>query len=281
MRVIPLDPAMEDSFIKFLRRDVVSNFFGLLDLKLHRNKTKFWIALEGDEILGYMLEFDGKSLTIRGDARCTAELLKEATLKEPLVSIEPKHMPIVGQFYEPVKPLLLTDHKISTLLNMEVDRPRFKPQIKHQPKKMTVDEYDTFGRLSAKVQEELVSGLYPPSPEHMVESLKRGRLAYGIYEGGELVSFACGGPNPIAENQSYVSPVYTSPEFRGRGYVTSICSALVDELLDKSEKVTLGVSENNPAAIRAYEKIGFTRTEHKFLAFWGRRVRSNPSAGNL
>lgn len=273
MRVVPLKPDIEDSFLEFLRGDVIGNFFGLLDLKFHKDKTKFWIAIEGDEILGYLLEFDGKSLTIRGDVRCTAELLKNVTLKEPLVSIEPKHMPIVGQFYESVKPLLLTDHKISTLLNMEVDRRRFKPQIKHQPKKMTANEYDAVGKLSAKVQEEFVSGLYPPSPERMVESLKRGRLAYGIYEGDELVSFACGGPNSIAENRSYVSPVYTSPEFRGRGYATSICSALVDELLDKSEKITLSVSENNPAALRVYEKIGFTRTGHKFLAFWGRMNR--------
>jgi len=110
----------------------------------------------------------------------------------------------------------------------------------------------------------------------MVETLKKGRLAYGIYEEGELVSFACGGPNPVAENLSHVAPVYTSPELRGRGYATSICSALVDELLDKSEKVMLDVSENNAAALRVYEKIGFTKTGHEFLAFWGRRmVRGN------
>jgi GNAT superfamily N-acetyltransferase len=265
---------MEDSFLQFLKQDVISNFFGLQDMKFHRDKTEFWIALEGDEIFGYMLEFDGKSLTIRGDVRCTTELLKNATLTEPFISIEPHHLPIVGKLYEPVKPLLLIDHKISPLLNMEVDRPRFKPQIKHRPKKMTANEYDTVGKLAAKVQEEFVSSIYPPSPERIVEALKRERIAYGIYEGGKLVSFACGRPNSVAENLSYVGPVYTSPKFRGRGYATSICSALVDELLDKSEKITLGVSENNPAALKVYERIGFAKTGHKFLAFWGRRLKS-------
>jgi ribosomal protein S18 acetylase RimI-like enzyme len=272
MHVESLTPTIEGSFIKFLQRDVVANFYGLLDLKRHRDKAKFWVALEGDEILGYLLEFNEKALTIRGDVRCTAELLKRATLTEPSISIKPDHLPIVKQFYESVRPLLLTDHKISALLSMEVDRSRFKPVIKYRPRKLTVDEYDAVGKLSVKFHEELGHGIYPPSPERMVETLKKGRLVYGIFEGSELVSYACGGPNPVAEDLTHVAPVYTSPKFRGRGYATSICSALVDELLNKSEKARLGVSQNNPAALRVYKKIGFTETGHKFLAFWGRKI---------
>jgi predicted GNAT family acetyltransferase len=136
-----------------------------------------------------------------------------------------------------------------------------------------VDEYDAVGKLSMKFHEELGSGIYPPSPERTIEMLKKGRLAYGIYEGGELVSFACGGPNPVAENLSNIGPVYTSPEFRGRGYATSICSALVDELLDTSEKTTLAVSQKNAAALRVYEKIGFVGSGHEFLVFWGQKIR--------
>jgi hypothetical protein len=126
MQVVPLEPTNEDSFLKFLKRDIIANFFGLLDFKFHRDKTKFLIAVEGDEILGYLLEFDEKALTIRGDARCAAELLKKASLVEPLISIEPEHMPAVEKFYKPVRPLVLLDRRVSTLLNMEVDNKRFQ-----------------------------------------------------------------------------------------------------------------------------------------------------------
>jgi ribosomal protein S18 acetylase RimI-like enzyme len=157
---------------------------------------------------------------------------------------------------------------------MEIDKKRFRPIIRHDTRKLTANEFDVVGRLWVKFYEE--SGprgiLPPPTPERVVETLKRGRFAYGIYERGELVSFACGEPNPVAENLYYVAPVYTSPEFRGRGYATSICSALVDELLNKGEKTTLSVPQENPAALRVYEKIGFTKTGHKFLGFWGRRI---------
>lgn len=271
MRVVPLDPALEGLFLKFLQQDVIANFFGLLDLKFYKDKTKFWIALEGAEISGYLLEYDGKALTIRG--KCSNELLKKASLAEPLTSIEPEHLPIVEKFYKPTKPLLLLDQgKVSTLLNMEVDRKRFKPIIRHDPRKLTADEFDAVGRLSMKFHKETGRGILPPTLERIVETLKNGRLVYGIYDEGELVSFACGAYNPVAENLSYVGPVYTSPEFRGRGYATAVCSALVDELLSKSERATLGVSQNNVAALMAYEKIGFTKTGHNFLAFWGRRI---------
>lgn len=84
MRLVPLIPAIEDSFLQFLRRDVISNFFALLNMELYRKETKFWVALEDAEILGYMLEHDGKDLNLRGDVRCVAELLRKASLTEPL-----------------------------------------------------------------------------------------------------------------------------------------------------------------------------------------------------
>jgi predicted GNAT family acetyltransferase len=146
----------------------------------------------------------------------------------------------------------------------------FKPVLKHRPRKLTADEFDAVGRLNAKFYEEMGPGISPP--ERIIEALKKGRLAYGIYERGELVSVACGGLNPAAGNLSHVGPVYTVPEFRGRGYAISVCSALVDELLARSEKTILDVTGSNIAALRVYEKIGFTRTGHKFLAFWGRRI---------
>ena len=105
MRVVSLTPAIEGSFLRFLRRDVISNFFALLDLELYREETKFWVALEDAEILGYMLEHDEKDLNLRGDTRCAAELLSRASLVEPLINIEPGYLPILKSFYEPTRRL--------------------------------------------------------------------------------------------------------------------------------------------------------------------------------
>ena len=70
-RVVPLEPAVEGLFTKFLMRDVISNFFALLDLKLSKDMTKFWLAMEDEEIIGYLLEHDNRviNLRVRRDAQ--------------------------------------------------------------------------------------------------------------------------------------------------------------------------------------------------------------------
>ncbi len=268
MRVVPLDSAIEDSFLKFLRRDVTSNLFGLLDLKFQRDKTKFWIALEDAEILGYMLEYENH-LNLRGDVRCVAELLKKASLIEPDLNIEPSHLPIVKTFYEPVRRIGPGLSKVATLLTMKVDKKQFRPLIKHHPRELSMEELEAIEKLSVAFNEEM--GLGPITREHIVKMLNR-RLFYGIYEGDELVSFASGTSGTIMEKLSHVAPVYTLPKFRGRGYATSICSALVEKLLNQSEAVMIFVLADEIPALKVYEKIGFTKTGHKFLAFWGRRI---------
>jgi len=281
MRVVPLKQDIEDSFLKFVEQDAIRNWFAILDLKYHRDKTNFWIALEGLEILGYMLEYDGEHLTIRGDARCTAELLKRASLTEPRVNIEPWHLPIVETFYEPIKPIYRPDRgKITTFLIMEVHREHFKPIIKYRPRKLTADEFDAFKRLHTRFVGEIAQGpIEHERIDGIVRNLFKYSLLYGTYEGGELVSFACGACGTVVGNLSTVGPVYTSPEFRARGHAKSACSAVVSELLGKTERATLVTAQSNVVAIGVYEKIGFTKTGHKFLSFFGHRTRS-PETSN-
>lgn len=266
MRVVHLDPTIEDSFLKFLRRDIISNFFALLDLKFYRDKTKFWIALDNDEVLGYLLEHDGRILNLRGNAKCVAELLKKATLATPDINIEPAHLQAFKEFYEPMKGIGVGQHKITTLLAMQVDRRSFRPIVKFSPKKMSGNEFAAVTKLYEEFYDEVALG--PITRERIRETLNR-CLTYGTYEGDELISFANGSR---LENVGHVAPVYTSPKFRGKGHATSACSALVRELLSQRDRTILFVQEDNIPALRVYEKIGFTKTGHKFLAFWGRRI---------
>ena len=95
---------------------------------------------------------------------------------------------------------------------------------------------------------------------------------YGIYDGDGLVSFASG--SSVLNGFGHLAPIYTSPEFRMRGYATSACSALVRDLLGNNERTILFVSESNVAALKLYRKIGFTMTGHTFFTFWGQRIKN-------
>lgn len=50
--------------------------------------------------------------------------------------------------------------------------------------------------------------------------------------------------------------VYTPPELRGRGYAGALVGALANR---SGTRVSLDVSVDNPAGLRAYERVGFER----------------------
>ncbi len=267
VRVELLTPAIEDSFLTFIKQDCISNFFALLDLKLYRKETKFWVALDDAEISGYMLEHNGKDLNLRGDAKSVAELLNRTSLTEPLTNIEPRHFPIIKTFYEPMRRLgPPTEEKIATLLVMGMDKNKFEPTIAQNPKELGANELKAVGNLYRRFYEEAEMGSI--TRENILKAF-RGRLVYGTYEGGELVSFASG---VTVEDLSYVDHVYTLPKFRGESHATSTCSALVNALFKRSEKMIIMVLADNNTARKIYGKIGFTETGHEFLVFKGRKI---------
>ncbi|WP_299529409.1 GNAT family N-acetyltransferase [Ulvibacterium sp.] len=61
-------------------------------------------------------------------------------------------------------------------------------------------------------------------------------------------------------NYAYLGFMYTVPEFRGKGVNQKILAALKDWAISKNlTEIRLTVYEDNPNAIRAYEKFGFKR----------------------
>jgi len=277
MYVMPLEPAMGGQFLRFLMRDIISNFFAFLNLRFYREKTKFWVALEWDtEIIGYLLEHDSRIINLRGDVRCVAELLKMTNLVRPELNVEPAHIQTVERFYEPTNPIGTSRDKINTISAMEVDKKRFKPIVKYGPKKLGASEFNALEEPYIKFYEEMTLG--PITREQIrgiLERCTKHGVNYGIYEGHELVSFASGSSS-VLKDVAHIAPVYTLPKFRRRGYATSACSALVRELLSDNERTILFVSEGNIAALRVYKKIGFARTGHTFSTFWAHRIKGGP-----
>ena len=152
------------------------------------------------------------------------------------------------------------------MLVMRMDRKRFKPITEQNPKELKADKLEAVGNLYKKFYEE--GGMGPVTHEDIARAFRE-HLIYGSYEEGELVSFASG---VTIKDLSYVAHVYTLPKFRGRGHATSACSALVKVLLDRSKEVIIMVLADNDVAQGVYERIGFTRTGHEFLAFKGRKI---------
>ena len=93
-------------------------------------------------------------------------------------------------------------------------------------------------------------------------SYKRdGNLTFFAEVDGTLVGMVGAGWSSKAKlrHVAEVYGVYVSPEMRGRGIASRLMTKSLDELrsLGGIEKVSLGVTSDNTAAVRLYEKLGF------------------------
>ena len=88
-----------------------------------------------------------------------------------------------------------------------------------------------------------------------------GNVTFFAEVDGALVGMAGAGWSGKAKlrHVAEVYGVYVAPEIRGRGIARRLMDRLLDELrsMGQIEKVSLGVTSDNAAAVRIYEKLGF------------------------
>ena len=83
---------------------------------------------------------------------------------------------------------------------------------------------------------------------------------HGVFVDGQLV--AVGGTHLVSPTYGVaaVGNVFTHPDHRGQGYGTATTSAVVAELLELGiGDIILNVGQDNPGAVRIYERLGFQR----------------------
>jgi predicted GNAT family acetyltransferase len=262
VQVVSLDKNVEKKLFEFMDKDRIRNFWGIHDLKHLRNKTRTWVALSQKNVVGYLVEHDQRILHTRGDAECVNPLLKNTDLVTPMFNIESSHLSAVKRLYKPTEPTDVTTRgKITTYLSMKVSTANFKPATWHNVQEMGKEDNEAVKRLLGR-------------ETSRVTDLLKG-LAYGLYKQGQLLSFAAA--PEILEDLAIIRGVYTTPDLRGRGYSTSVCSALVGRILEQGRDAILYVSKDNEPAIRVYRKLGFRKTGHVFLGFKARRNQKKAS----
>lgn len=109
---------------------------------------------------------------------------------------------------------------------------------------------------------EWVKGLFANDPmraNRIKPSVIENGVFYGIEDkdGGIL---ALAGTHIYAESEGVgvVGYVYTAPAVRGRGLATATTGAVTRELINRGiDHVVLNVEQDNTAAVRSYQKLGF------------------------
>jgi ribosomal protein S18 acetylase RimI-like enzyme len=199
---------------------------------------------------------------MRGNEKCITSLLKNTNLTTPIFNIDPKHLKAVKRLFEPIEPPdKMTIGKITTFLTMKTTAQTATPIIKHNIQQLTKKNAQALAELlGADIQR--------------AQDLLKG-VGYGIFKRSRLVASAAS--PEILDGLAIIRGVHTAPDERGKGYATSVCSALVQQLTKEGKDVMLYVSKDNPPALKVYKKIGFKETGHKFLSYIAQRKQNRPN----
>jgi ribosomal protein S18 acetylase RimI-like enzyme len=155
---------------------------------------------------------------------------------------------------------------------LEVLRPRYETDGVTAMWRMTLDPADyrpsaTDGIVRlGPADREALERLYADGdghgerPHFFLPSMVEEGVFFGIYEGSELISV--GGTHLVVpqEGVAAVGNIYTRRDRRGRGLGARVTSAVVNELLRlRLPTIALNVAQQNTAAVRVYERLGFVR----------------------
>jgi len=242
VEIVSVADGYEQTFWNYVNRDPIDYYFFIIDWTQRREQTKIFLAVEGKEVLGSLLVFADYIVQFRGSREAVQKLLEYANLEKVELQAPPDCEDIVCQKY---KPRIKQD-----MVLMRLNRGEERSQITEKPVRLWIEDAEEVADLMRRCDPEWWG---EANAEKVRKSLETA-FALGVKKDGRLVS---AGSTRFVDFASNVNMVATDERYRGRGYATSIVSALVEEILKRSPIALIHVIADNIPAMRAYTKVGF------------------------
>ena len=227
----------------FLETDRLLAAYAICDLEDREfGKTRWGGAFDGERLVAIALEYSGltpQPLFVMGRPEGIEAILHDIIRpRAAYVAALPEALPAVQASYR-VDPG-------PQMVRMWVDRGRFRPYPADVRRLLPAD----IGELNRLYQLGFASWL--PS-----SSIAEG-VYFGMRVGGRLVAAA--GTHVISREAriAVVGNVLTHVDHRGRGFATAVTGAVTAELLRIADQVVLNVRSDNPPALQAYRRLGYT-----------------------
>lgn len=242
MEIVSVADGYEQMFWNYVNRDPIDYYFFILDWTQRREQTKIFLAVEGEEVLGSLLVFADYNVQLRGSRKAVQKLLEYVNLEKVELQAPPDCEDVVCEKY---KARVKQD-----MVLMCLNRGEESIQITEKPVRLGIEDAEEVADLMRRCDPEWWG---EAKTENLRKSLETA-FALGIKKDGRLVS---AGSTRFVDFASNINMVATDEGYRGRGYATSIVSALVQEIFKKSPIALIHVIADNAPAVRAYSKVGF------------------------
>ncbi len=238
------DRSLLRSFLEHDRRYAAYAICDLEDREFAR--TRWAVAWADGDPIAVALEYTGltpQPLFLMGRNDGLAAILDEVLRpRAAYLAALPESMPAVQAHYraDPGPPMV----------RMWLDRTHFRPAARERVADVRRLNPGDIGELNRLYQLGFASWL----PATAIAD----GVYYGIRAGGRLVAAA--GTHVISPTarMAVVGNVLTHTDHRGRGYATAVTSAVTEDLLRYCDEVYLNVRSDNPPALQAYTRLGFT-----------------------
>jgi len=258
LKVVPLEENLERTFWNHVSQDPIDYFFFIFDWELHRNQTKFLLAMEEEKIEGLMLIYRDYIVQLRGTRKAVEILLEHLNLDKSELMVPLECEDIISRKYQP-------SAKGEVIL-MCVRKGEEHIQIRHAPEKLMVEDAEQVVDLLKNALPEW----WGETTSEIVKSIVENEFCLGIKLDGRVIS-ACN--TRLTDFGSNIMFVATHEQYRNLGYATSIVSALVKEILRKSSTALIHVLSDNASAIHVYSKVGF-KPYKSYLLLRGEKIKT-------
>ena len=235
----------------FLETDRKYAAYALGDLEApYAQKSKWYGATMDDALEGIALVYSGLEpaafFLMGSDAAISAMLLHSVGPDEVYFNTRPEQQNLLETWYTVLKP--------TAMKRMQVTQSMFKPnaESKFPVRKLETSDLEQINALFKldEAQGERVLAL-------TADMVKDG-FFYGIYLEENLIAAA--GTHLVAKGArlAALGNVLTHPDYRSKGLGTATSNAVTAALLEAGiETVVLNVAEDNQAAIKIYERLGY------------------------
>jgi GNAT superfamily N-acetyltransferase len=232
-----------------LEKDRIWSVYALGDLApgLFEQCTWYRPAGEGVAVVLLCRIIPSPILFVLGEPGLVRPLLEEmAGEKEMYLHIRPEILPLLRERYD-------VRHE-KTMWRLALPPDRFCPLPHPDAVRLGPSDLPALRRLFAD------GDSAGEAPDFFFPSMVADGVFYGIHEGKDLIAAAGTHLVVPAEGIGSIGNVYTRRDRRGHGLAGALTSAVAAELLRTGIRtVALNVHEGNAAAIRVYERVGFTR----------------------
>ncbi len=263
LRCEELVPGDEEELLVFLEGEAVKNLrlvwavrrWGLFNLGL-AEQGSFLAVRSGGEMRGVLFRDNQGLWRIAAEGEWAVELVR-ATLDgwgmpEALAGRRDEVESLLGRFRELGEAVARREEEVALVLAAE----DFVPRGRERAEQAEAEDLEALVGLERALQWDLLGNV---SKEwavrlQMLRLVEEGASAV-VRDGGRVVAKAeLEAMTPLADE---LGGVYTSPDYRRRGYAAAACSLLCSRSLSRGRTVRLETRSDNFAAITLYRGLGF------------------------